>query len=82
MVAGLLEKDPARRWRLQDVIRSEWVTNKGKEQLDIECVEESASKFGNLDRLKRVSHWQIFRAQASREDTFSKFLSMQQQGKN
>ena len=53
VIENILQKDPLTRWTLSDIIKSNWVTNNGKEHLNIDIIEEENAKFGNISRLTR-----------------------------
>tara|TARA_B110000285_G_C14684826_1_gene406343 strand:- start:26 stop:193 length:168 start_codon:yes stop_codon:yes gene_type:complete len=51
----MLEKDPARRATLKDILKHEWVTNKGEENIEVEQVENfNNGDLGNVSRLVKL----------------------------
>ena len=52
VIENILNKDPIKRWTLNEIIKSNWVTKNGKDKLNIEIIEEDI-KFGNINRLTK-----------------------------
>ena len=51
----MLDKDQTKRAKLDDILKSEWVTNNGKEVIEpndvVRDMEAYTQSFGNIDRL-------------------------------
>ena len=53
----MLEKDPTKRAKLEDLIESKWVSNNNTEKLEIDKVEVSEPLgLGNFNRILRISN--------------------------
>jgi serine/threonine protein kinase len=53
----MLEKDPTKRAKLEELIDSKWVSNKNTEKLEIDKVEVSDSLgLGNVNRILKISN--------------------------
>ena len=53
VLENILQKNPDKRWSLEQILESDWVTNKGNEKVNIDVLEEQAHKFGNINRLTK-----------------------------
>ena len=53
----MLEKDPTKRAKLEELLDSDWVTNNNTEKLEIDKIEVSDAKgLGNYNRILRISN--------------------------
>ena len=53
----MLEKDPTKRAKLEELLDSAWVTNNNTEKLEIDKIEVSDAKgLGNYNRILRISN--------------------------
>ena len=54
VIMRLLERDPAKRATIEELARSDWVTNNGRDHVDITVIDAGGQRtnaFGNISRL-------------------------------
>jgi len=56
LLQQMLEKNPDERASLTSIIQHQWVTNKGKEQIQLEEVQVEKNIFGNIKRQQMIQN--------------------------